>query len=152
SAFGNNARAQNANATAVGSNAWASQASTTALGSNAQSLGLQSTSVGHSAQAHSQGAIAIGFNAFVGPAASGSVALGWGARATDANVFSVGNGGGSGTVGPATRRITNVSDGIADSDAATVGQVNAVADVAEHTDRYFRADGLDDGSDDASVS
>src|SRR5690606_35700627 len=83
--------------------------------------------------------------------ATNSVAIGYGATTTQANEFSVGHGG-SGALGPATRRVTNVSDGIADSDAATVGQLDAVAGIAEQTARYFQADGENDGSDDASIS
>ena len=75
-------------ATALGSNAQVTAASGTALGSNTQAFGLRSTAVGYSAQGLSEGAVAIGFNSYVGPAATGSVALGYGARATEANVFS----------------------------------------------------------------
>ena len=69
-----------------------------------------------------------------------SVALGAGSRATEANVVSVGNGTGAGGH-PATRRIVNVADGVDANDAVNVGQLDAVADVAEGTARYFKATG-----------
>ena len=83
SAVGNNARGLGANSTAVGSNALANVVGTTALGSSTQAMGERSTAVGFQSQAHADGAIAVGFNAYVGPTASGSVALGWGARAIE---------------------------------------------------------------------
>ena len=37
-----------------------------------------------------EGAVAMGFNSYVAPTATGSVAIGYGARALEADVFSVG--------------------------------------------------------------
>lgn len=72
---------------------------------------------GNAASAKGEESLAIGGNS----AALGvnSVAIGSGSVATGDNEFSVGNG----AIGLA-RRITNVADGIADNDAATVGQLN----------------------------
>src|SRR3546814_19739069 len=55
-----------------------------------------------------------------------------------ANVVSVGNGTGNGGY-PATRRITNVSDGIDDNDAVNVAQLQEVARTADNTDHFFQA-------------
>ena len=148
-AVGGNARAQGANATAVGGNALASTASSTALGSNARASGLHASAVGYGAQALSAGSVAFGFNSIVLVQASNSVALGYGARALQADTFSVGSGGGAATVGPATRRIVNVTQGVDPTDAVNVAQLTTTVDGAT---RYFQATGLEDGSDDAEAS
>mgnify|MGYP000645500754 CR=1 FL=1 len=59
----------------------------------------------------------------------GSIALGGDSKATEDNTVSVGSGGSNPNYYPATRRIVNVSDGTADQDAATVGQVNSIVTV-----------------------
>jgi len=152
SAFGGNSRALAANATSLGANAIAATAASTAVGSNARAQGLHATAVGYSAQGMATGAIAIGFNSFVASEANHSVALGYGARATQANTFSVGSGGGAGSVGPATRRVVNVSAGTENTDAVNLAQLNEVGDVSQRTNRYFKADGANDGTDDAEAS
>src|SRR5690606_20952806 len=78
-------------------------------------------------------ATAVGLSAWAN--GESSVALGAGSRATEANVVSVGNA--TGGTHPATRRIVNVGDGVAASDAATVGQLQA----ATADTRYFAASG-----------
>ncbi|MDD2337962.1 MAG: YadA-like family protein [Geobacteraceae bacterium] len=67
--------------------------------------------------------------------ATNSVALGQGSQATEANTVSVGTSS-------YQRRIVNVADGVADSDAATVGQLNsAVTDVTALEGRVTTAEG-----------
>ena len=88
---------------AGGNKSVASGASSVALGDAAQATGDLSTAIG--AQARATGA--------------NSVALGSGSVATDANTVSVGSS-------TQQRRITNVMDGIAPSDVATVGQLNGL--------------------------
>src|SRR5690606_29258413 len=67
-------------------------------------------------------------------AAENSVALGAGSVADRANSVSVGEVGGE-------RQITNVAAGTEGTDAVNLDQLNAVAEVAENTDRYFKASG-----------
>ena len=120
-ALGGSARATADNATSLGQLAWATVAGGTAIGRDAYvyGAGINATAVGLSAWANG----------------ASSVALGAGSRATEANVVSVGNA--TGGTHPATRRIVNVSEGTAATDAATVGQL---AGATEHT-RYFAASG-----------
>ncbi len=77
-------------------------------------------------------AIALGNNASTAAGATGAVAIGTGASVTAANSVALGansvaDRAGTVSVGSAgnERQITNVADGTLDSDAATVGQVNA---------------------------
>src|SRR3546814_233525 len=93
------------------------------------------TALGQDTFAYAQGATAIGASAWSN--GENSVALGSGSRASDANVVSVGNGTGNGGY-PATRRITNVSDGIDDNDAVNVAQLQEVAKTADNTDHFFQ--------------
>ena len=80
----------------------------TALGSNAWALNRNSTAIGFRATA----------------TADNSVALGAGSVANEANTVSVGSAG-------SERRITNVAEGVKDTDAANTGQVkSAYAGVA----------------------
>lgn len=86
----------------------ASTSGATAVGSNAWALNYNSTAIGFRATA----------------TADNSVALGAGSVADEANTVSIGSAGND-------RRITHVSDGVRDSDAANLGQVkSAYAGVA----------------------
>ncbi|NEL81027.1 MAG: hypothetical protein G3W61_32760, partial [Xanthomonas perforans] len=67
--------------------------------------------------------VALGANA--GATGADSVALGSGSRTYEADTVSIGSGNGRG--GPATRRIVNVSDGQAATDAVNKGQLDALA-------------------------
>lgn len=90
-----------------------------------------STVIGAAALSQSEGGTALGEGARVAEDADDSVALGHGSYAgsealvdTDKNgVVSVGTSADS-DGNPVTRRIINVSDGVKDSDAATLGQLN----------------------------
>lgn len=100
-----------ANTTAVGGRAFASQSGATALGAQSRAAAGDATAVGN-------GAVVT---------ASNAVAIGAGSIAGDANTVSFGSSGN-------TRRLTNVSDGVAATDGATVGQLNALGTtVATHT-------------------
>lgn len=99
-------------------------------------------------------AVALGANAWA--IAENSVALGQGSLADRANSVSVGAAhdwqGLDGTVYKAIdRQITNVAAGTEGTDAVNVDQLNAaVGDGSTH--RYFKADGKNDGTDDANAS
>nr|WP_249191675.1 YadA-like family protein [Burkholderia cenocepacia] len=105
------------NATVIGSNANVSQSNGTAIGSGSKSTAEGATSIGSNANASGSKSTAIG----EGAKASGSnaVALGAGSVATEANTVSFGNGTDDGN-----RRITNIRDGINETDAATKGQLD----------------------------
>lgn len=104
--------------TALGTSSFSGQWGV-AVGTSAVS-GSQGVSVGWKATSAST-AVAIGESAKA--QAENSVAIGWGAIATEANTVSFG----SGNVLQSTykNRLVNVADGVAASDVATVGQVNA---------------------------
>ncbi|GAB6119233.1 hypothetical protein [Dysgonomonas termitidis] len=85
------------------------------LGAQTNSNGNSSVAIGYSASAPSIYSVGIGRSAV----ASGdySVAIGGESSATATNEFSVGNAN-------RKRKITNVANGVANADAATVGQMN----------------------------
>ncbi|NIE97823.1 adhesin [Acinetobacter sp. Tr-809] len=145
-AIGSNAKATGDNAAAVGKGAEASNENAAAIGGGAKASGKNSAAIGGGAVADQENAVAVGQGAqsmVVGGVALGarsrveaenSVALGQDAIATattgdsfltnrDASmsngVVSVGSSG-------KERRITNVEDGAADSDAVTVRQLKNV--------------------------
>jgi autotransporter adhesin len=103
-ATGKAANAAADNAVATGNAAAATGTAAVAVGSNATASGAQSTAVGADAKA----------------TASNSVALGSGSVADRSNSVSVGAVG-------AERQITNVADGVADTDAANLRQVKAIS-------------------------
>ena len=93
-----------------------------ALGSAANAAHLATIAIGLTATSSNIKDVAIGGYSFAD--GGNSVALGYGSRATVSNVVSVGNGGYS-TTGPSTRRIINVANGINDTDAVVMSQLNA---------------------------
>ena len=103
-ATGKSANAAADNSVATGNAAAATGTAAVAVGSNSTASGAQSTAVGADAKA----------------TASNSVALGSGSVADRSNSVSVGAVG-------AERQITNVADGVADTDAANVRQVKAIS-------------------------
>ncbi|MDN7693279.1 YadA-like family protein [Burkholderia cenocepacia] len=105
------------NATVVGSNANVSQSNGTAIGSGAKSTAEGATSIGSNANASGSKSTAIGEGA--NASGSNSVAMGAGSVASEANTVSFGNGTDDGN-----RRITNIRDGINETDAATKGQLD----------------------------
>lgn len=103
-----------------------------AMGYNAGSLAAGGTAIGQGAKVQGSAAngTAIGKGAIVNVNAGNSVALGASSQVQTADIgsdteYGVVSVGKSGTNG-FTRRIVNVADGLNDSDAATVGQLNAV--------------------------
>ena len=96
---------------------YSSGSNATAIGGSAKATGANTTAVGQGSEATAKGATAIGQGAKA--TAENSVAIGTGSTATEANTVSVGSQGNE-------RRITNVAPGVNPTDAANVGQVNAV--------------------------
>lgn len=146
---GPGASATGQNATAVGSLAVASGLQATSVGNTASATGDRTTALGQIARAPGFGSVAVGEATLAGGIdslaigrrananAPSSVAIGAFSVATEAATVSVGSGGvasiGVGVppdTGVSTRRIVNVSAGIAPNDAATVGQVKKVSDIA----------------------
>ncbi|MDR0184691.1 ESPR-type extended signal peptide-containing protein [Lysobacter arvi] len=84
---------------------------------DAYANGQDTIAIGGNAFATANKGIAIGANA--NASAVNSVAVGYGSTAGEANTFAVG-----GTLPDQHRRIVNVADGVEDTDAATVGQLN----------------------------
>src|SRR5690606_8609292 len=103
-----------------------------ACGEGAGATGVFSTSIGHNSYASGGYSVALGANSFA-PAAN-SVALGADSYADRDNTVSVGDAG-------TERQITNVAAGTEGTDAVNLDQLEAVAEVAENTDRYFKATG-----------
>ena len=90
----------------------------TAIGTDAQATADSSTAVGRFAKASANGSLALGQGAVATKLRS--VALGSSSLANVADTVSVGTN-------TARRRIVNVQNGVANSDAATLGQVKAIA-------------------------
>lgn len=146
-AIGKESQGTRNNTIAIGASAKAKEAYATALGGSTEASGSCSTAIGFYAKAQSDYAIAIGF-ATVEKAASNSiaigndakaskensVAIGKGSKATEANTVSVGSGNSSQAYG--FRRIVNVADGTANTDAATYGQI------IKNTQYTFDSDGV----------
>ncbi|MDS0790677.1 YadA-like family protein [Burkholderia pseudomultivorans] len=105
------------NATVIGSGAGASKDGGVAIGSNAASAAEGAVAIGRGSDASGSQSTAIGDGAKA--SGSNSVAVGAGSVATEANTVSFGNGTDDGN-----RRLTNIKDGINESDAATKGQLD----------------------------
>jgi len=113
-ALGGRSKAGGTFSTAVG---WANNASgldSFAAGNKSTASGASSAAIGDNAQATGDLGVAIGARASA--TGTNSVALGADSVAADSDTVSVGSS-------RAQRRITNVADGIAPSDAATFGQL-----------------------------
>ncbi len=138
---------------AIGQMAWSAGPDNTAIGSGAMAGYLttngtldvggtdyyywvlnsvqEATAIGASANAQADFATALGANTVA--SAQGAVAIGAGSVADQADTVSFGNAA-------LQRRLTNLSDGTADSDAATVGQMNAaVAGISVDTNAALAA-------------
>lgn len=137
SSVGSASNASGINSTALGAAAYAEQTNTTATGTLAQALGAESTALGANALAendntlaigtHSSAlgldSIAIGQQATADESAQQSIALGNNSYAGAANTVSVGNSNTG-----LTRRISNVSNAIYDTDAVNLGQLRSEID------------------------
>ena len=116
-AIGGSAKATAENTTAVGQGAEATKKGATAMGQGAKATAENTTSIGQGAEATEQGATAMGQGAKA--TAKNAVAIGTGSIAAEADTVSIGSPNNE-------RRITNVANGVKPTDAANVGQVNAV--------------------------
>ncbi|MGL6114267.1 MAG: YadA-like family protein [Cetobacterium sp.] len=140
-AMGANASADGSNSISIGSHTVTSEDSSIAIGSGSHSVnsgsvaigdiatsqGENSVAIGYQSNAKGSGSVAIGITAEADGA--GSVAIGDDSKATESNTVSIGNSG-------LKRKLVNMKDGVADSDGATVGQLNEKADkttVAQNT-------------------
>lgn len=119
-ATGYQSQATGDNSVAYGAYSVASGIFSTAIGLLSTASGENSTAVGRSSTASGEDSMALGY--LSSAAGTNSVALGQSSVATAANTVSVGSS-------HVKRRIVNVASGIASTDAATVGQMNA-ADTA----------------------
>lgn len=128
-AVGNHSKASGKNSTAVGILAKASGDDATTVGNQANASGVSSTAIGTQARATGDDSTAIGNQAQA--SGNNSLAIGSGAKATGDNSIAIGDGSiatGANTVSFGSpddlRRLTNIADGIAGTDAATVHQLN----------------------------
>ena len=112
-----------------------------AIGENSQANGVYGVAIGNSSKANGTNSVAVGRNATVNEGINYGVALGAYSVATEEKTVSVGRA-------DIQRRIVNVADGINDSDAATVGQLNAVK---VNVDGIERVDANKDGVADTTI-
>ncbi|RBL00050.1 hypothetical protein BRN38_08360, partial [Xanthomonas oryzae pv. oryzae] len=94
--------------------------------------GEGATAVGPQSLASGELSTALGY--FSTARGANSVALGANSVATRANTVSVGAAGNE-------RQITNVAAGTQGTDAVNLNQLNAVAETAQTTGKYFKASG-----------
>ncbi len=124
-AIGAATSAQASRSVALGVETGALGVSSTAVGANVTAVSDYSTAVGARSKANNDYSTAVGFSAFV--SGYNSVALGAASVVTEADTISVGSDGTvANTTGNKlafTRKIVNVTDGAASSDAATFGQI-----------------------------
>ncbi|MEI9742732.1 hypothetical protein [Enterobacter ludwigii] len=121
-AVGRNARGGGNHGVAVGTDAEAKLIRAVAIGYRAQGHGDYSVAIGDKSRATQNNTVALGEAAYA--AYAFSVAVGAGSRAFDRNEVSFGYQQ-SASKYPATRRLAGVSDGVKDTDAVTVKQLNA---------------------------
>ncbi|HDR9511578.1 TPA: YadA-like family protein [Burkholderia cepacia] len=120
-------------ASSTGAPASASGTETVAAGGNAFASGTNSVAVGTGAQAIGSGALALGAN--TSAKGSNSIALGQGSTVSTDNTISIGN-----SAAGLTRTLSNVSAGVAPTDAVNVRQLNdSVASVRSQVE-HDRAD------------
>jgi autotransporter adhesin len=154
-AIGTNVAAGGIGGVAIGNLATSGGVSATAIGVNAQSMGDTSVAIGTAVKTVGTNGVAIGNGSFTGQNASNSVAIGYKNTVTGAGTVVLGNQVtsigtnsvvlGSGSDGSLSnvvsvgakgteRKIVNVKDGSADTDAATFGQLNkAIAAIPSGT-------------------
>ena len=120
-AYGSQSLAQDKNTTAIGFRATAKFEGSVAIGYQAQAIADPATAVGSNSLASGNDSVALGAGAQA--TANRAVALGAFSVADQPNTVSVGSPGGE-------RRITNVSPGIAQTDAVNVSQLTSVSRLA----------------------
>ena len=125
-----------------------------AAGADSQALGNGSVAVGNSTFAFGENAVAVGNDSFA--LTQNSVALGAGARAAANNSVALGAGSvvvrdNAVSVGADRneRQIVNVAAGEAATDAVNVAQLDEVSQSVSDAQHYFKANGKNDGTDDA---
>ncbi|MFL9882989.1 YadA-like family protein [Paraburkholderia agricolaris] len=140
-------------ATAIGFGAVANARGATAFGSGAGAAGRSAVALGDSARASAATSAALGANAWA--LHDNSVALGAGSATlfgaqTGYRAFGLATAQNSnGEVNIGNRTMSGLAAGSADQDAVNVGQLKALADAGKP--HYFKADGADNGTDDASA-
>ncbi|MBR8034755.1 YadA family autotransporter adhesin, partial [Burkholderia vietnamiensis] len=120
-------------ASSTGAPASASGTETVAAGGNALASGANSVAIGTGAQAIGSGALALGAN--TSAKGNDSIALGLGSAVTADNTVSIGNS----STG-LTRTLTNVSAGVAPTDAVNVRQLNDAVGGLRSQIEHDRAD------------
>ncbi|MDT8836013.1 YadA-like family protein [Paraburkholderia fungorum] len=140
-------------ATAIGFGAVANVRGATAFGSSASAAGRSAVALGDSARASAATSAALGANAWA--LHDNSVALGAGSvtlfgAQTGYHAFGLAaTQDSNGEVNIGNRTLSGLAAGSADQDAVNVGQLKALADAGKP--HYFKADGADNGTDDASA-
>ena len=149
-AIGNDAQTGADYAVAVGYGARALGERGTALGRDAKANGDYSVAIGNAANVYSNSDDGVAIGKQTAVEANNAVALGAYSKATEENTVSVGGGRDPDTGEKIYRRITNLADGTADTDAATVGQLDAVKEQVEnHEDQFTTLQTILGGSYDA---
>jgi len=120
---GKNAKATGEGAVSIGRNTKASFEDSIAIGKNAKSDYQGAITLGKNAKADAESTLALGVNSQARN--TGAVAVGNNSIASEEYEFAVGAPESDGH-DEIKRRITHVEDGVADSDAATIGQINEI--------------------------
>ena len=99
------------------------------LGENSEAFGNAENfvQIGQNSFVDGKNSVAIGNGTVIGMSAENAVAIGANSRADDANTVSFGNA-------DQTRRLTNISDGVNDTDAASFGQLKDVSGAVDAVD------------------
>ena len=129
-ALGYKAYARGYNSIALGQNAVVTEESAVAVGNGAGAYSTYGISIGTGSRVgwESHNAVAIGTSASVGNNAQNAIALGAGSYTDESNTLSLGMIAdmGDGNFYHLTRRITNMSAGINDTDAVNVSQLKTL--------------------------
>lgn len=114
----------------IGYSASVSSKNAVVIGNNARSSSVGGVAIGDTAivEPNANNSVSIGSGAKVGYNYTNSVAIGSGSVALESNIVAFGN-----------RRLTGVADGIADTDAATVAQINALQAQIDELRRLINA-------------
>ena len=122
-AVGYEAKAYGANSIAIGSGTIAGQGEADDSGKWVSST-QSATAIGSFAKAYGQRSTAVGVSAVVGEGVTNSVAIGYGSRANEDNVVSVGT-----SINSGYRRIVYVDEGINGTDAVNVNQLKDLSEL-----------------------
>ncbi len=122
-AVGYEAKAYGAESIAIGKGTIAGQGEEDDSGKWVSSSG-SATAIGSSAQAYGTDSTAVGVSAVVSEGVTNSVAIGYGSRANEDNVVSVGT-----SINSGFRRIVNLDEGINGTDAVNVNQLKDLSEL-----------------------